>query len=133
MSGIQTAPENRVLLAASHDTALADNSPLPDLENDLAEHKLQVELEALKQQVQESADTHKLRLSYAKRLFWLVCSWLACVVIAVGFSGFHVFGFLLSDSVLIAFITTTTVNVVGLFFVVAKWLFPSKNGSDTAS
>jgi len=130
MSGQQTQPESRILLAASHDAALVEDTPLPDFENDLAEHRLQVEFDALKHQVQASVDTHKLRLSYARRLFWLVCSWLACVVIAVCFSGFHVWGFSLSDAVLIAFITTTTINIVGLFFVVAKWLFPS-NASTT--
>jgi hypothetical protein len=34
--------------------------------------------------------------------------------------------FELSDAVLIALITTTTVNVLGLFYIVARWLFPSK-------
>jgi len=29
------------------------------------------------------------------------------------------------DKVLIAFITSTTINVVGLFVVVAKWMFPT--------
>lgn len=34
-----------------------------------------------------------------------------------------------SDPVLIALITTTTLNVLGLFYIVARWLFPQKNGS----
>ena len=29
-----------------------------------------------------------------------------------------------SDAVIIALITTTTVNVLGLFYIVARWLFP---------
>lgn len=115
--------------AASHDTAPAATDPQPDLENDLTEHRLQVEIDALRQSVLEASDTHKLRLSYANRLFWLVCAWLACVVFAVELTGFKTLGFTLSDPILIAFITTTTINVVGLFFVVAKWLFPSKGGA----
>jgi hypothetical protein len=31
-----------------------------------------------------------------------------------------------ADSVLIALITTTTANVLGLFYIVARWLFPHK-------
>ncbi len=31
-----------------------------------------------------------------------------------------------SDSVIIALITTTTINVLGLFYIVARWLFPQK-------
>ena len=29
-----------------------------------------------------------------------------------------------SDTVIVALITTTTINVIGLFYVVARWLFP---------
>jgi hypothetical protein len=32
---------------------------------------------------------------------------------------------------LIAFITSTTVNVVGLFVLVAKWMFPAGSGKAT--
>jgi len=35
------------------------------------------------------------------------------------------FQFALSDKVLIAFITSTTASVIGIFYVVAKWLFPA--------
>lgn len=121
--------ESRILAAASHDTAPAATGPLPDLENDLEEHRLKVEIDLLQQQFREASDTHDLRLSYANRLFWLVCAWLACVVFAVELTGFKTWGFTLSDPILIAFITTTTINVVGLFFVVAKWLFPSKGNA----
>jgi hypothetical protein len=34
------------------------------------------------------------------------------------------FYFTLSDKVLIAFITSTTASVIGIFIIVAKWLFP---------
>lgn len=129
MSFGSASVESRVLAAASHDTAPVATDPQPDLENDLEEHRLQVELDALRQQVRESVDTHRLRLGYAKSLFRLVCAWLACVVLAVGLVGFKAWGFSLSDPILIAFITTTTINVVGLFIVVAKWLFPAKNGA----
>ena len=35
-----------------------------------------------------------------------------------------------SDAVIIALITTTTINVLGLFYIVARWLFPQKNSND---
>ena len=83
-----------------------------------------------KQQLKELKDTHKLRLVYAGRIFWLVCAWLVLVAIAVFMSGFDLWGFKLSDKVLIAFIITTTINVVGLFIVVAKWMFPGDDKSN---
>lgn len=120
--------ESQILRAAANDKATGESTDAPDLSEDLEEHKLRYEVETLKQQVVEARDTHNLRVGYSKKLFWLVCTWLACVAVAVGLSGFGAWGFKLSDAVLIAFITTTTVNVVGLFIVVAKWLFPAKNG-----
>jgi hypothetical protein len=109
----------------------ADEAPMPDMSDDLQEHKLAFELASLHQKILEAQDTHQLRLDYAKKLFSLVCFWLLCVVVAVGLSGFKWCGFQLSESVLIAFITTTTVNVVGLFIVVAKWLFPDVKSKAT--
>jgi hypothetical protein len=101
----------------------------PDLSLDLEEHKLAFQLECLEQELKELRETHGLRVSYTGRIFWLVVAWLTCVVVCVMFSGFRYHEFRLSDSVIIAFITSTTVNVVGLFVLVAKWMFPS--GSDS--
>ena len=35
-----------------------------------------------------------------------------------------------SDPVMIALITTTTLNVLGLFYIVARWLFPQKSSQN---
>jgi ABC-type Fe3+ transport system permease subunit len=36
----------------------------------------------------------------------------------------------LSESIVIALITTTTANVLGLSFIVSRWLFPSKDNTE---
>jgi hypothetical protein len=97
----------------------------PNLEIDLEEHKIEFQLQCLWQELAELKDTHALRLAYTGRIFWLVVAWLACVVICIVFSGFRYHEFRLSDAVLIAFISSTTVNVVGLFVLVAKWMYPA--------
>ncbi|MDD5125380.1 hypothetical protein [Methylovulum sp.] len=128
-----TIPLHELILKAAkiekNEVSSSQSEPEPDLSLDLAEHQLFYQVETLKQQLKEAKDTHKLRLGYADKIFWLVCSWLIGVVIAVFMSGLNAFGFSLSDNVLIAFITSTTVNVVGLFFVVAKWMFPNNHKS----
>ena len=70
------------------------------------------------------------RLKYAERLFSLVSGWLAGVGLIILFEGFHYNYFNLSDSVLLALLGTTTVNVLGLFYVVTRYLFPSKKESN---
>ena len=116
-----------VAQAASHNKPVREEAGLPDLEIDLVEHKLQYEVDSLRQQLQESVDTHNLRIGYANKIFWLVCIWLACVIVGVLLAGFHAFGFSLSDKVLMTFIASTTINVLGLFAIVAKWMF-QQNG-----
>lgn len=120
-----TPPESITLDFASDSSSPAAE---PDPSVSLEDYKQEYEIEALKQQLHEVTDTHKNRIAYIGRVFWLVVGWLACVVACVGLTGFAAWGFKLSDQVLIAFITSTTINVVGLFVVVAKWLYPSGNG-----
>lgn len=93
----------------------------PDPSRDLDFYKSQ----QLEQELKELKDNHKLRHKYASRIFWLVAVWLAFVLVAVFMAGFDFLSFSLSKEVLITFISSTTINVVGLYVVVAKWLFPS--------
>lgn len=130
-----TAPNTSELIqqSALRDRPDKEFSDSPNLEIDLEQHKLSHEVELLRQELKESQETHTLRLSYSGKIFYLVCVWLVCVTIAVFLSGFSFQGFSLSDKVLIAFITSTTVNVVGLFIVVAKWMFPSNPNNNKQS
>ena len=128
-------PEDlKKIITSAAETEKPSGSPdqnLPDLSIDLEEHKLEFQLTCLEEDLKQLQDTHGLRLDYTAHIFKLVCAWLACVVACVILSGFGLGGFKLSDSVLIAFITSTTVNVVGLFVLVAKWMFPA--GTRTAT
>jgi len=56
-------------------------------------------------------------------LFFLVLVWLISIPGLLLMLGYHVYGFNLSDTVVIAYMTTTTVSVIGLFKIAANWLF----------
>jgi hypothetical protein len=63
---------------------------------------------------------------YAGRIFWLVVAWLSgtfALLLLQGFLGPNHW-FNLDDAVLIAAIGGTTINVIGIFIVVARYLFP---------
>ncbi len=94
--------------------------------------KLQIENQGLELQNQRLKDEsgrlrelHDTRKQYVGRLFWLIAWWLAVVVALVALTATLKDVFTLADSVLIAFITSTTVSVIALFVIVAKWLFPA--------
>lgn len=108
------------------------NEPLVNVEKETLESaRLEIENERLRDELEEARDVHDLRKRYTGRLFWLIVLWLVAVITFVTLTGAWKAGFSLSDSVLIAFITSTTVSVLGLFVLVAKWLYPSQHKDDS--
>ncbi len=63
------------------------------------------------------------RKIYSYRIFFITSSWLGAVILILIFQGFKLWGFNLSNTVLIALLGTTTVNVLGFFIIVIQYLF----------
>ena len=108
------------------------------IEKTTLEHdKIKLDISELQAKIDRDIDLHDLRKEYIEKLFWLIAIWLGVVVLFVFMSGYssnllnnpdcriNCARFKLADSVLIAFITSTTASVLGLFYLVAKWLYPS--------
>jgi hypothetical protein len=130
-----TAQDFEQIVTAAAEREAPETGPegaSPDLGIDLEEYRLQFQLGCLDAQLRQLNDNHRLRLAYTGKIFCLVVGWLVAVISSIALSGFSRSGFRLSDSVIIAFITSTTVNVVGLFVIVAKWMYPSGSHSDSA-
>ena len=73
--------------------------------------------------ISQDIDERKL---YARYTYGFLCVYMALVFVVLFFCGFSLFGFKLSDTVLVALITTTTANVIGIFAFVVRYLFHSK-------
>jgi hypothetical protein len=69
----------------------------------------------------------KERRRYAHRIFCLISIWLSAVLLILVFQGFGWWGFKLADSIVITAIGTTTATVLGIFLIVANYLFPKKS------
>jgi len=63
------------------------------------------------------------RKIYSYRIFVITSCWLGSVILILMFQGFKVFGFSISNPVLVALLGTTTVNVLGFFVIVIQYLF----------
>ena len=72
------------------------------------------------------------RKTYANKIFNLVVGWLVGMGVVLLLSGFRCLGFDLDTKVLLALIGGTTLNVLGIFTIVANFLFP-KNGHSILS
>ena len=104
------------------------------LQEQIRRYKL--ETDALEHKNKEEVILDEARRNYTRNLFLLTVFWLIVVVLfvlATGLSYAHLNNpdcvencakFSLSENILIAFITSTTATVIGIFIIVAKWLFP---------
>jgi hypothetical protein len=76
----------------------------------------------IKAQIDDFKQDTSERKKYANRIFCLVVGWLLGVAVLL-----LIFHSLVTERVLIALLSGTTINVLGIFVVVAKYLFPHRN------
>jgi hypothetical protein len=78
---------------------------------------------------QEENRQHKeifdFRIKIYKWLFWSICGYIGLVLVLLFVTGFYK-KFNLDSSVLIALLSTTSANILGVFYIASKWLFPNK-------
>jgi hypothetical protein len=90
--------------------------------------KIAEELAEQKRQNQRKVDDHQFKLWLAIGLFLLLVVYLGivlCIVVANGVGCIKN-----QEAVLISLLGTTSVNVIGLFVIVAKYFFPHDNPSN---
>jgi hypothetical protein len=103
---------------------LESSPPEPDSDVRVDLERERLEIERLRTELNSLKNDITARQIYAGLTYLLVILWLGLIIwiiIATG-SGWY----RLSDTVLVALITTTTLNVLGLFLVVTQYLFPKK-------
>ena len=116
-SRLQTAQSTKV------DTEEAAKEEQQELEEERL-HELEkqaLELQLLKAQIQKFEDDNESRREFSRSIYAVTVIWMFLVLMIIvqcANGKWH-----LSDSVLIALITTTTANVIGVFIIVANYLF----------
>ena len=65
-----------------------------------------------------------LRRLYGIWILITTLGWITVIGMVVLLQGFQAWNFFLPDSVMMTLLGTTTANVIGLFIIVAKYLFP---------
>ena len=122
-------------MATKQKTVLSLDSILPPKEisetpdQKTAEELKTLELEERAARLAKLNQDLELREKYSGKLFDLIKYWLAAIFLLLllqGFVGVHGY-FALSDKVLITIIGGTTINVLGLFAIVANYIFPKES------
>ncbi|WP_226342661.1 hypothetical protein [Deinococcus sp. AJ005] len=123
-------------LAAHSDTQAAiERAVQQGLESERRSPAQGADLERLTRQLRyrEAVDQRLLRLGVGAIVFILSAGWLAADVTLTLAAGWGELGgrpFRLESSVLVAFLTTSTATVIGLFLVFLRWLYPQTNGNE---
>lgn len=90
------------------------------------DEKKSLENERLRAQIADLNQDRDLREKYGERLFRLVVWWLIVIGLIVVLHGISAVPFELSATVLATLIGSTTASVLGLFAIVANYLFPKR-------
>ncbi|MBW1251058.1 hypothetical protein I7860_30810 [Pseudomonas tolaasii] len=115
----------------------------PDPGRSLDDYKfkrLETEIDDLSQQLSERKDLHSIRTKHAWLLFGLTVGWVGVIWLVVLLQGFgqwflpfpapspdeRYLKFTLSNTVIVAFMTSTTATVLGLYGIAAYWLYGKK-------
>ena len=73
------------------------------------------------------------RKKYARKIFKLICWWVAGLLLLVCLSSWSSWTYFRTPtSLLLALVGSTTLNVLGLFYIVAHYLFPDRGTKDHA-
>ena len=102
---------------------ISDGCIITSSESDSAQ---KIALEDSREELENKKQNRNQRKTYANKLFVFLCVYMTLVFLVLFFCGFSLFGFTLSDTVLVALITTTTANVIRIFAFVVRYLFYSK-------
>lgn len=85
-----------------------------------------IELDQLQEKLESFRQDREQRKEYSDLLFALISIWLASIGSVVVMNGFEHIPFNLTDTVLVTLIGSTTASVLGLFAIVANYLFPKR-------
>ena len=75
----------------------------------------------LRQQIRHTNQLHYVRLFILGLLLVLILLWLASIPLLLLLVGTHPYGFTLSDAVVMTYMGATTVSVLGLVRIAARW------------
>jgi len=90
---------------------------------DIERESRAVELDLRREELISNRQDREERKKFAKKIFQMLGLFLMVILIIVVCCAINCLSFYLSDTVIIALLTTTTVNVIGIFLVVVKYLF----------
>jgi len=121
----KNAAENEAEIIAAEAKITAAEKEIMGAEKEIVGKNEQLVLEAKRKNdisfYNHVCECRKLQLSLIRPIFLGVAIWLFVVCVVFVLHGCDVLRF--SDNVVIAYLTTTTVNVIGMAYIIMKWIY----------
>ena len=99
----------------------------PDKEAEVRLKDSDIDLELRLEELRSNIQDREERKKFAKKIFWLLISFIIATLLILLLVGFAYLNFSLNDAVLITMLSTMSANVIGIFIYVAKYLFNKPN------
>ena len=81
---------------------------------------------SIKQDLCHKDEIHELRKVYVDKIYKLIKNYLVIIALFIFTQALASFyGKALSASIIVAVLTTTTANILGIFYIVTHWLYPA--------
>ncbi len=127
--------DQQVIIPASPNDAQAQLTAKDDVAKESKFYDETRKTQLHEENVADRKSARTQREKYAGRVFILVSVWITAIFLLLVFQGFGgKLGYApLSDKVLLALITSTTVNLIGTLIIVLKYIFkasPTKGAAD---
>lgn len=110
--------------ASETDDSSEANSVLDEDEKKFEAQKREQIIRELKQDIDERHEEHELRKEFLHTIYTFVSTVVFAALLLTFFSAAGMIR--ISDSVLIALLTTTIANVIGCLLIAFNWLFPNR-------
>jgi hypothetical protein len=119
--------ESKIVVPESPTDAKAKSDAIVVVEKESKFYDQKRKEDLHQQEMADRASDRTQRETYARRVFFLVLGWIILIFLLLLFQGFGplIHYNPLSDKVLLALITSTTVNLIGTLIIVLKYIFRS--------
>ena len=86
-----------------------------------------VEIDLRREELEGHKQDRRERKKFADQIYWMLVAFLVAVMVIVSLCAVECLKFNLSDSVIITLLSTMSANMIGIFMVVARYLFKPAN------
>lgn len=121
---VGNSPGNSASASANGKKTFAEEVSAFDADGDDVVYERKVQHAFLVRELKQIDEIVVLRKDFADKIYDLIVNWLIGIALLIFCSAWKVFDFELDTKVMLALLGGTTISVIGIFMIVANFMFP---------